>query len=282
MFETALLRSAMMKLSRPLSARPHTRSGRVIRPSLLILAAVVFLPILFIGGRSVFGDRARSERIVSLLEQLESERAEAFRQSGGGTAYMEQMQKSRIETLQKISEIATGNAPMDVLGRALVDLHERTRDDEMRYAELVSAAERTNAFDGTNARSAEELQRRIGGVNEMIELSKRMADATNRFPGDVRTQLGQTGASKREIDRMMTQFVRGFSGSGAVEAMRLETRILELSRDSLTLLKDSWGRWSVQGGELIFENDRDVDRFNAIVTELDQTIRRQAGIMGGG
>lgn len=272
----------MIKLSRPLSARPHTRPGRVIRPSLLILAAVVFLPILFIGGSAVFGDRARSERIVSLLQELESERVEAFRQTGGGTAYLEQMQRSRSETLRQISEIATGDTPMDILGRALVDLNERTRDDELRYAELVSAAERTNAFDGTNARSPQELQRRIGGVNEMIELSKRMADVTSRFPGDVRTQLGQTGASKRDIDRMMTQFLRGFTGSGAIEAMRLETRILELSRDSLTLLKDSWGRWSLQGGELIFENDRDVDRFNAIVAELDQTIRRQGGIMGGG
>lgn len=271
-----------MRLTRPFFARPHTRTGAVIRPSLLILAAVVFLPILFIGGRGVFGDRVRSERIVSLLEQLESDRVEAFRKSGGGTAYIEQMQSSRSETLQQISEIATGNSPMYILGRALVDLNERTREDETRYAELVSAAERTNAFDGTNARSPQELERRIGGVNEMIQLSKRMADATSQFPVDVRTQLGQTGVNKGEIDRLMTQFLRGFSGSGAVEAMRMETRILELSRDSLTLLRNSWGRWSLQGGEIVFQNDRDVDRFNSIVTELDQVIRRQAGIMGGG
>lgn len=271
-----------MRITHPFSCRPRTRSGRVIRPSLLILAAVIFLPILFLGGRGVFGDRVRSQQIVSLLEQLERERVEAFRQSGGGTAYLEQMQKSRSETLRQISEIATGNSPMDIIGRSLVELNERTRDDEMRYAELISAAERTNAFDGTNARSPQELQRRIGGVNEMIELSKRMADETNRFPGDVRTKLSQTGATKSEIDRMMTQFLRGFTSSGAIEAMRLETRILELSRDSLTLLKDTWGRWSMQSGELIFENDRDVDRFNAIVMELDKTIQRQAGIMGGG
>lgn len=270
---------AVSPRSRPRS--PGSRSG-MIRPWLLVVALLVFAPIVFIGAREVFGDRLRSQQIVSLLERLERERLDAYRQSGGGTAYAERVQRSRAETLEEIAKIATGDSPMDILGRALIDLNERTREDEARYTELASAAERTNALDGTNARSAQELQRRIGGVEEMIRISKRMADATERFPGDVRSELGRAGASRQQIDRLMTEFVRGFSGSGAVEAMRLETRILELSRDSMVLLRDSWGRWSVQGGEVVFQSDRDVDRFNAIAMEMNRVISRQARIMGGG
>ena len=265
--------------SRPRSSR--CRSG-MVRLWLIVVALLVIGPILYIGGREVVGDRLRGQKITSLIEQLEQERLEAFRRTGGGAAYSEQIQRSRAEALAEIAEIATGDSPMDVLGRALVGLHERTREDEARYTELVAAAERTNAFDGTNARSAQELQRRIGGVNEMIEISKRMAGETNRFPSDVRSKLGETGASKQQVDRLMTQFVRGFSGSGAVEGMRLETEILELSRDTLVLFRDTWGRWSTQSGELIFQDQRDADRFNAIVADLERAIARQARIMGGG
>lgn len=266
----------------PFSSPLARLAQRHDRPWLLVVALLVFAPIVFIGAREVFGDRSRSQQIVSLLERLERERLDAYRQSGGGTAYAERVQRSRAETLEEIAKIATGDSPMDILGRALIDLNERTREDEARYTELASAAERTNALDGTNARSAQELQRRIGGVEEMIRISKRMADATERFPGDVRSELGRAGASRQQIDRLMTEFVRGFSGSGAVEAMRLETRILELSRDSMVLLRDSWGRWSVQGGEVVFQSDRDVDRFNAIAMEMNRVISRQARIMGGG
>ena len=74
--------------SRPRS--PRCRSG-MVRRWLIVVALLVIGPILYIGGREVVGDRLRGQKITSLIEQLEQERIEAFRRTGGGAAYSEQI-----------------------------------------------------------------------------------------------------------------------------------------------------------------------------------------------
>jgi hypothetical protein len=268
----------------PTGLRPRRRVRRpgMIRLSLLIVAAVVVLPILFLGGRLVVGERVRAQQIVELLTELDSERAEAFRATGGGAAYMDRVEQSTASTIERIKEIATGNGPMDIVGQTLIAHHEATRADEQRYGELVREAERTMSFDGSNARSARELDQRIGAVEEMITLTTRLRDAQNGFPNKLRDELQKTNASSERISSIMSEFTRGFSSAPAIEAMRLEIRILELGRDNLALLRDSWGRWTVQGDSVIFSRDRDLERFNAIQSEMMRVIDQQARMLGGG
>lgn len=131
-------------------------------------------------------------------------------------------------------------------------------------------------------------------IKDRADCDKRLA-AVGDFDQMAREHLTMARGIDVEIDRLgkvhgvgprdMEQFKRGVHNSGRIEKVvrirELDVELAAAFKDYLTLLRDNWGKWKVEEGQVMFTATGVVPRFNEIVGKIQDLSEEQNGLIAG-
>lgn len=253
------------------------------------LAIVIVLALL--GGtkqmkRVVGQSPAEKQRIQQMeiaTKEFQSAQMAAWRSTETGSDYMAQVKIAEDRMIARLEELATGKTLDDVIARALIQHTRGMAELSDRYRRLVANAERLNAFDMFSARSRTELSRSIAIIKQANEASLAILHATRRYPDEVRDALTAAKFKPREIDEAVRQIRGSMNNASNLRGLELDGILFEKYIELGTLLRDSWGQWTVlSDGSISFNTPQLERRFDRIIEQIEAAIEESERLMGSG
>lgn len=244
-----------------------------LSPSSLFRALLLCaLSLLFAGSRLA----AATDAEIIAAFKVESARIQT--EMAGATDDLTRMSELQRElkalitrTLEQVSEktrpaIQVG---LEIMGPLM--------EDGMVYTKMVQNQIEADLFNYATATTTEIIERRLKSLKELETFNSGLARRLSTIDADVQAVLRTSKLSKGE----QTSFLEGFrkSSSAKLAAQRavrtLDTLMFAEIRATYDQLREQMGKWSVQDGEVIFQDPEQVTAYNQRMTKIGELAERQ-------
>jgi hypothetical protein len=131
--------------------------------------------------------------------------------------------------------------------------------------------------------SAERISKK-GGVEESYEILAKVRTVVEKYKNkahqlvsDFPKRIDDMNMDASTKASMKVGFNRGLGNALPVfkENWQIETNIIDLYGELIDLVSETRSNWVVENGQFMFQKASDLDRFNAILTKVDQGVTRQ-------
>lgn len=264
---------------------PTPRRSPVVLIVGIALAVILFITAgLGVLAWWVYGEvqqrMAQKQQAETKLEKLREHTAEAAREAMEGEDGPVGSADLLEEMTLKLGETAEGMAPGDravlLAGQAvLATLQPSLRAYETAYSRLVEAGTHSAVGLTSKEQIAErrEVVRAFGAANE--KLASKFASTQEVF----RTELGNRSITGRNLEEAVAGFIKSAQVADVAKIREQDRELTAQMLAMLDLYESTLGQWTVDAeGNIIFEDDASVERYNEIQGAIEKLGADQAAL----
>ncbi len=146
------------------------------------------------------------------------------------------------------------------------------------YLKLIKEIESDNPMDMTTVKDRADLGKRRKFGQEMLRLNRELLAFVDGVEPMLRDKALKLGVEKAAAEQFVAGFMKGFSRSAAIQRrIRMTDETMAKALVSMTdLLEAEWGKWKLEKGELIFDSNDTLARYNKMVEETAKAADEQA------
>jgi hypothetical protein len=258
----------------PLPPRKSSGSQFVI----LAIIAVAILAALGFGLIAL--TRAVNERRTAhqALQAFTREAAEAARERltredpvGGSAEQIDRFQQKLGDMVDDLPAVDRGTALAAQATLASIQLV--MKEYETAYTALVQAG----AHGATGLTSIDDIEARRRLVVAFGAANEKLSEALEAMPARFRSELQARRVNSLKIEAEVRAFRKSSQHELVAKVRDFDRQLVTKMLETLDLYQQRQGHWSVgANGELSFEADEDVQRYNAIHNEIDTIAKNQA------
>ena len=117
-------------------------------------------------------------------------------------------------------------------------------------------------------------------IQKAKEVVKKYTNRTNKLLNNAKDNIRSLNISKSSKRKMLSGFDRGMEKAKEnIDAMwLLEGKTINEFENIMTLLSAKKGAWVVNGEQILFYNDSDLERFNSYIASIQSIVKQQEAI----
>lgn len=228
-----------------------------------------------------------SNQIVATSDEMRRKMQEEMKRDGFVST------KTALESGQKLQEAMAEQAAKvgGEDGQAMkiaADFTARIQTVAKPYAALMETTEISNPFELTTAKTKEDLVSRRQFATEMLRLSNAIKDEMEVATSKLRDAFKEAGLTSKRSQALLDDMCRGFESTlPANRKIRATDEVLAKGLLELCdFAEKEWGKWKVEDGQMIFDDQQLLDQFNAIGERIgkaaDEQIAAQQELLKSG
>lgn len=256
------------------------------RPSFFSVACIVLavatiaMPVVYLTAgddkiASEGNDQSELERhraINEAMNELRSTGRDIYAQTDTLDEYFAQMRTALEQNADRVTRIATGNTPTDIIARAIARYTLENFQLDERYQRALVGSQESGAFDPARARSRDELASLIEQVRILYGLETERVDSFRQYPRTVVRDLVASGVDTKRAKAIASEIAGGPHFERQARILELERQATESILQTAELLDREWGQWSFGQNGVRFEDQELRRLYEAHSAELNNAV----------
>ncbi len=260
----------------------NEQSGGVVRKVLGVIAAVVLF-FVAINVVSVALNSSRqaenrqqtaemeaeskqlSDRVIQQLESSDSVKTDEIRDAGD----------RGVALIERAAQRATGKERTVML--VLADVAREMSSKNTKYAETTDKFFDAGGFAIEASDSKEGLVQRKAILDDLTQQNQQITEMFEQLEQNVMDRLVSNGLTKVEANNHAKVIASQTNANLVLQIREQDARSFEAGKDLFNLGIERWSEWHVDdaSGQMVFDNDEDVERFNAAWSTIDDAAAKQ-------
>ena len=221
--------------------------------------------------------RENTSKVKLAMEQVDKQREKTINKLASGENLNASDVKEMSTAANRLMNSAGSNPMDEKIRKAASATITAVMEESADYATATEQCTKAGGVRPRSLTSVDVIEQRIGMVQRLIKKNDHLIELVTNLPETLNNNLAQYGIDEPRRHQLAAQAFANSNMDLILKGRQLEKEIFTLFLKQLQLLKDSWGKWSVdpQSEKILFENTETLKLYNQLGVQINDMLNQQ-------
>lgn len=247
--------------------------------TLVVCILLGVLGYTMVTAKSKASNQAAAKEFSQEVAVMREQQSELIDRSLAGedvSAEKEELLDKHMSRIDKLGSESTGHQAqlINILSDLMREIPDLARDYNDSYERFIDAG----GIDPSTMKDAQSLKARMAIVEAYAEATEQYATEYAALESNLRAQLKGLGFELKEVILIVREWKKGAMPDLIAQSFQTDRDTIAGYRGIISLLMESFGNWSINGGGIHFEDDKIEQRYMDYLGRIDDAISLQDDI----